>query len=796
MAGLGQQEERVGFVSVSYSSRTPLLALWGGIFFALPWSAACAEPAAPPPKTIKSSATALPSDNRLSDIIVTARRREELLQRVPASVVTLSSSELEARSVTNTRSLQNFVPNLTFAPSQNVGETSGNIFIRGIGQEDFAVGAEPGVGFYVDGVYFARTSGTLMNLIDVERIEVLRGPQGTLFGKNTIGGAVRVVSVGPKAVPQRRASVIIGKFGRIEGRAAVNQPLSSRLFARLSVGLVRRDGYLDRLAPPVKTAALAAITGADIDQRNEGAERSLGGRLQLRWLATDALTVDFSVDGSRFRGTQSATHLDALNPAAAPLRLLNRLIGQGRLPGPPLDAGLSPANLLESYATGSNDARMALGGASVVLARRAGGGTLKLLVASRRLSSRVGTDTDGTYFDIFETDLAVGQQQHSGELQFDGSSGALSYTTGLFAFRESSRLFATPTIPLEILYVCGCFYTPGALPSHSTVPRRLATHSFAGYAQGNFRLTDRLKVTLGARLSHERKSIDGTAYRLDTDLEVTKIVVATGRNANSWNALTYRAGADFQATDAIMAYASIARGTKSGGFNSRAALELPNLGFAAFAPETALTFEIGARTHWFDRRLRLNATLFTTDYHDIQLRRQTLSGGLVTTLIENAARARINGAEVEFTAIPFLGLTVTAAYGHIAARYIDVAGAAGITTESRFQRSPSHSFSTSINFRRAAGAGRLELQADFSYRSKEQFQTAAAINDQQGYGLLGARITYRAPQDRWALALFGTNLSDERYRTAGRGTTLATSGFAFSNIGMPRQIGLQLSTDF
>src|SRR5206468_2266740 len=127
--------------------------------------------------------------DHLDDIIVTARRRPEPLQRTPVSVVALTRADLESRSVTNLRSLQNFVPNLTFAPSQNVGEAAANVFIRGIGQEDFAVGAEAGVGFYVDGVYFARSLGMMMNLIDIERIEVLRGPQGTLFGKDTIGGA-------------------------------------------------------------------------------------------------------------------------------------------------------------------------------------------------------------------------------------------------------------------------------------------------------------------------------------------------------------------------------------------------------------------------------------------------------------------------------------------------------------------------------------------------------------------------------------------------------------------------------
>src|SRR5687768_1972094 len=185
----------------------------------------------------------------LDEIVVTARRRPESLQSVPVSVIALSAKQLESRSVTNLRSLHRLVPNLTFAPSQNVSEASGNAFIRGIGQEDFGVGAEPGVGFYLDGVYLGRTFGTLMNITDVDRVEVLRGPQGTLFGKNSIGGAISVASVLPHSESEHRASVILGNYDRMELRAVANQPLSGRLFARLSAARIRRDGHLRRLAP-------------------------------------------------------------------------------------------------------------------------------------------------------------------------------------------------------------------------------------------------------------------------------------------------------------------------------------------------------------------------------------------------------------------------------------------------------------------------------------------------------------------------------------------------------------------
>lgn len=743
----------------------------------------------------QAPASAASSDG-LNDIIVTARRRSEPLQRTPISVVALSEKDLESRSVTNTRTLQNFVPNLTFAPSQNVGEAAGNAFIRGIGQEDFSVSAEPGVGFYIDGVYFARTLGTIMNLIDVARIEVLRGPQGTLFGKNTIGGAINVISHMPRTGRERSFRVIVGNYGRVELRGVANETLSDRVFMRLSIGMVNRDGYLRRLPPPAPLASLEQVNKAQANSDPEGDDRSQAARLQLRWLVTDTFTADLSLDGSRKRNSQGATHIDAINPRVGILPQFDRLIRQGRLPGPPITNDLLPTSLLESYAAGNNSTRQDSWGVSAVLTKDFNTNSLKFIGAYRAMRSHVETDTDGLYFDINQSDLRPHHRQLSGELQLSGARGRLSYTAGLFWTDEKAKLLPTASIPNATLYNCGCFYDPGNLPLFTAEPRTLNSDSYAGYAQGTYRITDRLSATLGARISHETKTIDGRALRLDANLQPTDTVVATGTNRDARNSFTYRAGIEFQATRDLMAYGSIAKGFKNGGFNIRGAPELPNMGFFSFKPETALTYEVGLRSEWWDRKLRFNATLFHTDYRDIQLRQQTFVDGIITTLIENAAKARIRGAEVEISAAIIEGLTLSAAYGHLDPKYLDVGRVARLTLASRFQRSPSHSMSSSIHYETPLGSGTLELHGDYSYRSTEQFQIIAALNDQKGYGLLGARLAFRTRGDRWAFALFGTNLTDERYRNAGRGTLINQGGVAYSSIGMPRQMGVQVTTKF
>lgn len=734
--------------------------------------------------------------NELPDIIVTARRSPEHLQRVPVSVVAITGEELESRSVTNLRSLQNFVPNLTLAASQNVGEAAGNAFIRGIGQEDFAIGAESGVGFYVDGVYFARSTGTLMNLIDVARIEVLRGPQGTLFGKNTIGGAISLVSVKPQPEREGRSSLILGNYQRVEWRAVLNLPLSDDTFVRVSAGIVSRDGYLRRLPPPLALGALGLVSKAPINLEPEGDDRSQGVRVQLRRLFSDTLTADLSLDVSRRRNTQGATHIDSIDPRFGVFRQLNRLIRVGKLPGTEITSEFPPANLLASYASGRNLADQDLWGISTVLTKTIGGSTLKFIAAYRGLRSHTGTDLDGTYFSILESDISVEQRQFSGELQLTGANSALSYVAGLFLFRERSKLLPLGTIQNEVLYTCGCFFTADNQPQFTRPRLSLGSDSYAGYAQGAYRLSDRLSVTLGARYSYEKKSIVGEAFGLDSNLQPTQSIVGTGTNRDSWSSFTFRAGAELQVRKNLMVYGSIARGFKSGGFNSRAAINLPNLGFAAYKPETALTYELGLRSEWFDRRLRFNATLFRTDYENIQLRQQTIAAGTVTTSIENAAKARIRGAEVELVAVPIGGLTLSAVYGHLDARYLDVGQVAGLTLASRFQRSPSHSFSASIDYKTPVRWGTLEMHLDYSYRSKEQFQITAAPNDQAAYGLLGARLTLRTKQDRFSVALFGSNLADQHFRTAGRNSLINQTGIAYSSIGMPRQFGIQVTSRF
>jgi iron complex outermembrane receptor protein len=707
-------------------------------------------------------------------------------------VTALSSDDLESRSVTNLRTLQNFVPNLTFAPSQNVGDAAGNIFIRGIGQEDFVAGTEPGVGLYLDDIYVARTVGALINLIDLARVEVLRGPQGTLYGKNTIGGAINVISAAPRAEPEGYADLIAGNIGRVELKGTVNAALTDRLFVRVTAGGFSRDGYLTRRRSPF---APTFIT--ETNHHSEGRDDSAAGRLQLRWLVSSSLRIDFAADASRRRATQSATHVDAINPRFGILPIVNFLIRAGRLPGPEITNDLATDDWHASFAAGSNSTSQNIEGLAAKVVKDFGPHTIKLITGYRGLRSHIATDLDGTWFAILGSDFREVHRQYSAELQAIGTLGRVDYAAGLFALGERMHTSSGRGVSrADVLYLCGCFYAPAHRPVLSYTRRGQTGGNYAAYAQASFHLTGHLSATAGTRFSHERKRTEVALVQLEPDtLQPTDLVLRTGTNRGRWNSLTWRGGLELQATPDLMFYVSAAKGYKSGGFNTRPVANLPNLGINKFSPETAVAYEAGIRSEWFGRRLRFNATAFQTDYRDIQLRRQTFFDGILTTLIENAARARVRGLEIEAAAKIGARLDATLAYGHIDAQYLDGGQVAGLTRSTAFQRTPRHSFSASIDYSMPVGQRSLTLHGDYGYRSREQFQLLASPFDQPGYGVFGARLTLRDPGNRWSVAIFGTNLTDERPRVAGR-DGIQEVGFANSVIGLPRQIGVELKLGF
>jgi len=525
----------------------------------------------------------------LEEIVVTARRREESLQRTPIAVTALSARDIEERSISDVRDVAAYTPNMQFTPGGITGNGGGHAFIRGIGQYDFLITTDPGVGVYVDGVYLGRTQGSLMDLVDVDRIEVLRGPQGTLFGKNTIGGAINVISTKPSEELKGRAEFTTGSFERKDGRISIGFPIvGSQLTARIALLSKSRNGY-------GRTVDFA--TGRTL--HDLGDEDRVAARGMLQWTPTQSLDVLVTVDGTRVREQKPVQSMvkfvppDPTDPAS--LVNLYNFVAVPLFGAPPFDGRYITANPYVSFNTDSpsrND--LDNRGAAATIDWHTGGGTLKSITAYRNLRTYTGTD-DSTPATIIDQTDDLHQHQFSQEIQFSATSfaGALNWLAGVMYFKEhaENRTVAQQAPLLNpVFQMLGIPVELGRNDLHV-----MDIANVAGYAQGSYALTDRWSLTVGARYTHEKKEYTPWFRTL-----AGAVIIPQQEVSKTWDAVTPRYGLEFQITDDILAYASVARGFRSGGFNGRAANATRLI---PFDPEYVSTYELGMKSRWFQERI-------------------------------------------------------------------------------------------------------------------------------------------------------------------------------------------------
>jgi iron complex outermembrane recepter protein len=507
--------------------------------------ALCAAPAA------LAQETAQEASQGLGDIIVTARKFEENLQTTPVAVTALSAETIEAQSANNIGDSAQFIPNVSFnqGAATSGGAMNAEIYIRGVGQSDFLITVDPGVGLYVDGVYFARATGNVLDLLDIERLEVLRGPQGTLFGKNTIGGAFNFVSKKPNFNEiEGYGKATTGRFNRIDVQAVANLPLSDNAAIRISGITKNRDGFTKR------------VVAGD----TQGDEDSLAGRAQLLWQPTDALSIDIAVDGTRKREQGANTTVFFVSPVYQVCGAVNGVGGTPYLACPDGSAGTPAQNLLGLWAgftgnalptpnrntpftnsgTGSNLSNLDNWGVSGTLTYDLENVSIKSITAYRDLKARFGRDGDNGPTSYIDTQQVTKQDQFSQEFQFTGQAldDRLNWLVGLFYFKEEAtddnvvRLapglyqalenlpgqFAGPGNPLlpcpaplsagpnafpVILQSFGCMNNPANIGFDlDFLPfTEISTKSYAAFTQMSYKITEALSVTLGLRYTKEKK---------------------------------------------------------------------------------------------------------------------------------------------------------------------------------------------------------------------------------------------------------------------------------------------------
>ncbi|HMO76468.1 MAG TPA: TonB-dependent receptor [Sphingopyxis sp.] len=752
-----------------------------------------------------SAADAPAATSGIEDIIVTARRTDEAAQTIPIAITAFGAQQLADANVEGIADIARQTPNF-FVQTSSADPTGVLLTIRGQSQQDSILTIESPIGVYVDGANYIRSSNLETALADVERVEVLRGPQGTLFGKNTTGGAINITTRQPD---------LSAAGGYVQASGATHDRYD--LMGVANLPLVADTLGVRLLARWSDNGALGV----------NGLGNGIGGREQIafrsNWLFTpgDSVTWAVSADYTRTRGDGVVSKLAFVSPFPSPApgtpnpapALIDIAISQGILDpalladpvtnGAAIGAALGQAQalfagLVDRRGFHDNDAT----GLQGVYARTYGVSSnlaveltpslsFRSISAARWLKRSLDVDLDASPFPLLEASLASRARNLSQEFQFAGDFGdRLDWIVGAYFNEETGRDFSRATA-LGTINPANPNLTEGFVKNSS----------WAVFGQFNLDLTDTLRFTGGLRWTEESKelhsfnrSAGGAICNIPPPLQLGGTCQA--RFKDNFSDYSYLASIDWTPRPGLLFYARTARSFKGGGQNLRGTGTADS--FAAFAPETVTDYEAGAKLDLLDRRLRINAALFQANYRDIQRTIvQASTSGSIISLVTNAARARIRGGELEVTAVPVDGLTLSGGLGVNDAEYLDFTDVTGDRSGEPFQF-PKYSYRLGATYKAALDFGELRLSIDWNWRSKVQLVGSAIYRDslrQPGYGLLGARAAVTIDGIGSEIAVFATNLTGKRYYVSG---VQFDNSLGFNSLysGEPRVIGLQLTTRF
>ncbi|WP_226668008.1 TonB-dependent receptor [Microbulbifer aggregans] len=649
----------------------------------------------------------------LEEVVVTARKREESMQSVPIAVTALDAATLEARQIGAVEDLGRAVPNLLTTPASG-SPTNTRIFMRGLGQgESSQPTAESAVGLYIDDVYVARSNGANIGLYDIERIEVLRGPQGSLYGRNSTTGAIKVVTRKPTAEPDFSLRLSTGELDNIGGKLSGSVAVGSDWAAGVSAMYFEQGGYISRID---STSGEQQETG--LNAREYG-----GVRATLSRLVQDDFSADLSV--YYFTDDGDASYITPMDAAT----------------GAPLFDG-------DLYATGTSAPQFATAdqfGFSANLAREFGEFTLRSITAYRNVENDNLIDISGR--DSWYIDTQVDSAQFSQEIQLLGSAfeQRLDWLAGLYYLSEQSDSLTTNTISQFI---------------QSTQDYTVETDSQALFGQATWHASDIIDLTLGLRYTRDDKTFDGSTE--------SNIIFQNGANRlrKSFDDVTPKFGVDIQATDEMMMYASVAKGFKAGGFQGRALNADDQL--VPYDAEQVWTYEAGIKSEWLQNRLRFNANYFLNQFKDLQLNSLNIQAG-GGTVIQNAAEAEVDGIEMELTYMASDRLFVVANYATAWGDYEELAAnVSGVTLDSELPGTPRVNASIGVEHSTSFSAGELLWGLDYQHTSEVQpGASTSPLVEVPRLDLFNGFVKFTDAGERWSVGLFGTNLGDKAYHYTG-----------------------------
>jgi len=699
------------------------------------------------------------SNSAFEEIVVTAQRREQSIYDVPVAISAFSPETIERQGITDLVDIGKFVPNLNVTGFSAGHTSSANPFIRGIGLQDHLITTEPGVGVYVDGIYLGRQVGQNWNLTNIERVEVLRGPQGTLYGRNSIGGAINIITRKPGDEEGGKVSLMAGSRGRLNGDVYTNLRLTDQVAMSFTAAYQRRDGIGDFLL-------------IEDPNKEVGEMQDISGRVALKWTPTESLSFLVTADGND--GDNGLRPYDtlidelgadcratAVNPAACPTNgaVYNAGYRNSDQASDPYDNNTGQADQIEVT-------NQAYGVSLTVDYEVSDALNFKLLASDRHSEYESGLDDD-SFFDDFLSFPEVGEaDQQSVELQVLGKSGAFDYVLGLYFYDEEGHNFQNDTS-----FNCGTKVfdplDPVDFPGPCTAPNggdfflEQDAESQAVFGNVGFAISDQLRLAAGVRYTQDDKSAHTILFETIDE-----------SNSRDWSETSWDVSASYEFSDRMTLYGTVQSGYQSGQYPARpfcligsfdfptGVLSRPNC-FVANDNVTAINYEVGLKGQPFDS-LQMSIAVFNTEYSDLPYQVSTTTGGGFNTqsvIVDQTSQ----GVEWEGTWAPTDSFRLHTTLGYIDADVDDPnpAAVAPLTPELTASVSPELTI--------PVGGGDVTARVDWSFRD-EMF--GEPTSDPGRFTLIDSRdlinfdISYRPTDGDWTVAAYGRNVTDERYDNA------------------------------
>lgn len=688
---------------------------------------------------------------KLKDVTVTGTKEGEVkLQEVPAAISAYTEEDMSDAGIGNIKDLRMQTPGLNLTHNGQ----SARLYMRGIGSNLDFIGSDPSVTVHVDGVYQSRTTSILEDFLDVERVEILRGPQGTLYGRNSTGGTINLITKKPEAESSGKLFAEVGSYSFRSVGGMINGTISEdKVLGRLAVVKTDHDPY-------VKNTAATGVDGLLDDD-------SLATRGALRFLLDDKSELVLRADYS---------DIDR-NPAAYKTTLVNSDGAAGTLAAGaivPSDPWSVNVNDVDPYTESKNY------GASIEYTRKISPElTLVSLTGYRDLDLKLKEDTDGSDVVYLVTEYEEQQNMLSEELRLQYQGDRLKWVAGAYYLQEEHESDTAINSTIVV------------------VDSKHETQAYALFGQGTYSITDRLNTTLGLRYSSEEKEFDNVYDHADPTLDFS------ASPSNSWDSWSPSFSLDYTYDSGTMVYSSVKRGFKSGGYNMTDASP-------EYSPEKVWSYEIGSKFQLLDKKLHSNIALFYSDYQDLQVSEFTSPGVLN---VSNAAEANIFGLEIENKWMPTYNLAIEMNYAFLNAEYDNYIIPPVVNADSSIAQpeqdasgddmvaSPAHKVSLAGQYFHDLPSGTLSYRLEYAWQDEQYFTAPNHETSYQGaYALVNARFGYESADEMWEAEVYVENLTNKAYSTSTRefpGSPLSLDSVGVTkDINPPRTFGLRLVRNF